>query len=62
MTDKPGDTPDTVPDKDVKARSQKLGQQLQNLYNEVVEEAVPDEFLRLLEQADAASKDDVVDD
>ncbi|MCH2458087.1 NepR family anti-sigma factor [Henriciella marina] len=35
-----------------KLRQKRIGDQLRRLYDEVTEEAVPEEFLNLLEQAD----------
>ncbi len=39
-----------------KGRQKVLGEQLKRVYQEVVNEAVPDEFMRLLEEADRNSK------
>lgn len=38
--------------------SRAIGERLRQMYNGVVEESVPDEFLRLLEQAEAKAKAD----
>ncbi|WP_290480204.1 MULTISPECIES: NepR family anti-sigma factor [unclassified Hyphomonas] len=37
-----------------KRRTQRIGEQLRRVYDEVAQEDVPDEFLRLLEEADRA--------
>ena len=37
-----------------KRRTQLIGEQLRRVYDEVAQEDVPDEFLRLLEEADKA--------
>jgi ribosomal protein L20A (L18A) len=37
-----------------KRRTQRIGDQLRRVYDEVAQEEVPDEFLRLLEEADKA--------
>ncbi|MEP1598877.1 MAG: NepR family anti-sigma factor [Hyphomonas sp.] len=37
-----------------KRRTQRIGEQLRRVYDEVAQEDVPDEFLRLLEEADKA--------
>ena len=37
-----------------KRRTQRIGEQLRRVYGEVAQEGVPDEFLRLLEEADKA--------
>ncbi|RIJ33220.1 NepR family anti-sigma factor [Henriciella algicola] len=39
-------------DRSRKLRQKRIGDQLRRLYDEVTEEAVPEEFLNLLEQAD----------
>jgi hypothetical protein len=52
MTSDSNDPPHDGDTKDIRARSRKLGQKLQDLYREVAEEAVPNEFLKLLEEAD----------
>lgn len=38
--------------------SRAIGERLRQMYNGVVEESVPDEFLRLLEQAEAKANAD----
>jgi len=43
-------------DRGRKLRQKRIGDQLRRLYDEVTEEAVPEEFLNLLEQADNSSK------
>lgn len=40
-----------------KARQKVLGEQLKRVYQEVVEQGAPDEFIRLLEEADRKSRD-----
>ncbi|KCZ57930.1 NepR family anti-sigma factor [Hyphomonas chukchiensis] len=39
-------------DADLKRRGAKIGDQLRRIYEDVAQEEVPDEFLKLLEQAD----------
>ena len=39
-----------------KNRQRALGEQLKRVYQEVVDDGVPDEFLRLLEEADRKSQ------
>ena len=39
-------------DADLKRRAAKIGDQLRRLYDDVAQEDVPDEFLKLLEEAD----------
>lgn len=39
-------------DADLKRRGAKIGDQLRRLYDDVAQEDVPDEFLKLLEDAD----------
>jgi hypothetical protein len=39
-------------DADLKRRGAKIGEQLRRLYDEVAQEDVPDEFLKMLEEAD----------
>lgn len=41
--------------------SRAIGERLRQMYNGVVEESVPDQFLRLLEQAEAKAKADDAD-
>ncbi len=36
-------------------RGEKIGQQLRKLYDDVAHESVPDDFFRLLDEADKAS-------
>lgn len=43
-------------------RHKKIGDQLKRLYDDVTSEPVPDEFLKLLEQADSFDLDDNDDD
>lgn len=38
-----------------KKRAEKIGQQLRSLYDSVAQEEVPDDFMKLLEQADKAT-------
>ena len=47
---------DADDDRGRKLRQKRIGDQLRRLYDEVTEEAVPEEFLNLLEQADNSSK------
>lgn len=55
MTDK---TPDRSRDvRASQARRKKIGDQLKKLYDDVATEPVPDEFLKLLEEADKADDD-----
>lgn len=42
-------------DADLKRRGAKIGDQLRRIYEDVAQEDVPDEFLKLLEQADKKS-------
>lgn len=44
--------PKTADRADEKSRQDKIGDQLRKLYDDVASEPVPDEFLRLLEDAD----------
>ena len=48
----------TEVDLERKRRGEKLGRQLRRLYDDVTQEHVPDEFLRLLEEADKARSTD----
>lgn len=41
-----------------RARNRKIGEKLRQIYDEVASEPVPDDFLKLLEEADDASDDD----
>ncbi len=50
MEHQPGGSGDD--DRARKLRQKRIGDQLRRLYDEVTEEAVPQEFLSLLEQAD----------
>lgn len=52
MTKHTNDPPSSLDARDAKARSQRLGTQLERLYKDVAEEPIPDEFLKLLEDAD----------
>ena len=38
-----------------RARQRRLGLQLRQLYDEVISEEIPDDFLKLLEEADKSS-------
>lgn len=38
------------------ARSRNLGDKLRRIYDDVVEESIPDEFMQLLENADKAER------
>ena len=51
MDDKKTDSPKGA-DPERKRRGDRLGDQLRRLYDDVTHESVPDEFLRLLEEAD----------
>ena len=42
--------------RDEKTRSKKIGEQLEKLYRDVAAEPVPDEFLKLLEEADSGEE------
>jgi hypothetical protein len=46
---------------DRKRRGDRLGDQLRRLYDDVTHESVPDDFLRLLEEADRARSTDQSD-
>ena len=52
--DKTGRTNAVKSDLGSKRRTQRIGEQLRRVYDEVAQEDVPDEFLRLLEEADRA--------
>ncbi len=52
--DKTGRTNAVKSDLGSKRRTQRIGEQLRRVYDEVAQEDVPDEFLRLLEEADKA--------
>ena len=39
-----------------RARQRRLGLQLRQLYDDVISEEIPDDFLRLLEEADKSSE------
>ena len=52
--EKNGRTNSVKPDLGSKRRTQRIGEQLRRVYDEVAQEDVPDEFLRLLEEADRA--------
>ena len=39
-------------------RQKQLGQQLRKLYDEIADEPIPDDFMKLLEDADKARSDD----
>ena len=41
-----------VADTERKRRGDRLGEQLRRLYDDVTQESVPDDFMRLLEEAD----------
>ena len=44
--------------KDVENRQKVLGDRLRRLFDDVVDEPVPDDFLKLLEEADSASQEE----
>ncbi|MEO0981804.1 MAG: NepR family anti-sigma factor [Pseudomonadota bacterium] len=44
-------------DKGAKQRQDRIGDRLRQLYDEVANEPVPDDFLKLLEEADDAADD-----
>ncbi|MEZ6013196.1 MAG: NepR family anti-sigma factor [Hyphomonas sp.] len=48
-------------DTERKRRGDRLGEQLRRLYDDVTHESVPDDFLRLLEEADRARSADTSD-
>lgn len=50
MTDQKGPPPQDRRERRV--RSSKIGRQLKRLYDDVINEDVPDDFLKLLEEAD----------
>ena len=52
--DNNGKTKPVTADHSSKRRTQRIGEQLRRVYEEVAKEDVPDEFLRLLEEADKA--------
>jgi hypothetical protein len=54
MTDKT-DTPTPHGAAQARKRGEKIGQQLRKLYDDVAQESVPDDFFRLLDEADKAS-------
>lgn len=49
--------PPTPEDGSDRTRHKKIGDQLKRLYDDVTNEPVPDEFLKLLEQADSFDLD-----
>lgn len=56
--------PKPVPARDARsedARQRKIGDTLKQLYEDVAKEPVPDDFLKLLEEADQNSSDDESD-
>ena len=55
MTDKHRTTPKS--DAGAKQRQDRIGDRLRQLYDEVANEPVPDDFLKLLEEADDAPDD-----
>ncbi|MEL6244893.1 MAG: NepR family anti-sigma factor [Pseudomonadota bacterium] len=55
MTDKHRTTPKG--DAGAKQRQDRIGDRLRQLYDEVANEPVPDDFLKLLEEADDAPDD-----
>ena len=52
--DKSGKSKSVSADLGTKRRTQRIGEQLRRVYDEVAQEDIPDEFLRLLEEADHA--------
>lgn len=60
MTQSP--PPPPAKDADKRARSQKIGSQLRSLYDEIAREPIPQDFIELLESADALNDDDAGDD
>lgn len=57
MTDKTEDS-SNEPKRARQARQKRLGDQLRRLYDDVANEPVPDEFLKLLQEADKAEQED----
>lgn len=52
------DTPPPKQKIDAEQRQERIGDQLRKLYDDVANEPVPDDFLRLLEEADDALDSD----
>jgi len=48
----------TTPDTDAKKRQERIGDHLRKLYDDVANEPIPDEFMKLLEDADNTSDDE----
>jgi len=62
MSDKKIQKPEQISDdvlarRERRARGKKIGDKLRAMYDDVANEPVPDEFLKLLEDADDASED-----
>ncbi len=54
-TDKPSKGPDGAGLEEARLRQQAIGVKLRHMFDEVVNEPVPDEFLDILRRADKAS-------
>ncbi|WOI52905.1 NepR family anti-sigma factor [Parvularcula sp. LCG005] len=52
-TKTPGNDPDDVRQR--RSRTKRIGKHLREMYDEVAKEDVPDDFMRLLEEADSKS-------
>lgn len=62
MTDQDFQKPEPTSDsglarRERRARGKRIGDKLRDMYDDVANEPVPDEFLKLLEDADDASED-----
>ena len=54
MTDKMARSPEEI--RSLRVREKRIGEQLKRLYDDVVSEPVPDDFMNLLERADEAAQ------
>ena len=50
---RPATTPDAAMDEETRLRQQAIGVKLRHMFDEVVNEPIPDEFLDILRRADA---------
>lgn len=50
-------TPDAPADEETRLRQQAIGVKLRHMFDEVVNEPIPDEFLDILRRADAKAAD-----
>lgn len=57
-TDKPSRTPDGVGLEEARLRQQAIGVKLRHMFDQVVNEPVPDEFLDILRRADEKKSSD----